>query len=557
MQNSSRDTEVLSYLKTLTLLCVEDNKTTQQLYKILFEELVNEVIFADNGIEGYQKYFNNHIDIIISDYEMPQSNGIEFIQKIREEDKTIPIIFASAIENVDIVIKALHYDVNSFVKKPICNDELLNAVQSCAKILIANQVLKQEKEKAEYTSYQEELGFAKELNILRNDFYYKMVSYESCINLVDFLYSPLDVLSGDAYSARHIDAKSTFYLMVDGMGKGVSASLTAMLMTSFVNYTIDKMLVFKNFDLNILIDESMKYIQAILLEEETLSIDFILSKNKENKLYYAKFAMPVLLMQDNKKSIIKIKSNNPPLSKWQTTFKIDSIDVSNIQKMLIYSDGVVENETIYENKPYSEFIEEDFLQSFTREDLKNSFYEKITEQEDDISLIYIQKLVPNSEDIANAVFDSTMEAVDKANGWYEDIWSSITNETEVAYHAGVVFSELFMNAYEHGNLGIDRSLKHNLLESDAYFETLAKKEKTCTKKIEVQIKKLIHGDTLYIVTYIIDEGDGFDTMELSQIFRNSKTFNGRGVFVSRKNSLGIYYNSKGNAVLYLNKVEKS
>ena len=56
------------------------------------------------------------------------------------------------------------------------------------------------------------------------------------ISLVDFLYQPLDVMSGDAYCARRIDKSSTFYLMVDGMGKGLSASLTAMIMTSFVNH---------------------------------------------------------------------------------------------------------------------------------------------------------------------------------------------------------------------------------------------------------------------------------------------------------------------------------
>ena len=63
-----------------------------------------------------------------------------------------------------------------------------------------------------------------------------------------------------------------------------------------------------------------------------------------------------------------------------------------------------------------------------------------------------------------------------------------------------------------------------------------------------------HNSYTYIVTQISDEGDGFDTQMLSEIFRNSAAFNGRGVFVSRKNSLGIYYNAKGNSVLFLNKV---
>jgi hypothetical protein len=56
------------------------------------------------------------------------------------------------------------------------------------------------------------------------------------------------------------------------------------------------------------------------------------------------------------------------------------------------------------------------------------------------------------------------------------------------------------------------------------------------------------------LTHIIDEGNGFNTQMLAQTFRNAAAFNGRGVFVSRKNSLGIYYNAKGNSVLFLHKV---
>jgi len=100
---------------------------------------------------------------------------------------------------------------------------------------------KELQDQQQYQSYQEDLAFAKELNILRNDFYYQMIDSAS-LSLVDFLYQPLDLISGDAYTARRIDINRTFYLIVDGMGKGLSASLTAMLMTSFINHIIDQMI---------------------------------------------------------------------------------------------------------------------------------------------------------------------------------------------------------------------------------------------------------------------------------------------------------------------------
>ena len=413
--------------------------------------------------------------------------------------------------------------------------------------------LKELQEKHDYNSYQEDLAFAKELNILRNDFYYQMID-STHISLVDFLYQPLDVISGDAYTARRIDKHRTFYLIVDGMGKGLSASLTAMIMTSFINHLIDKMIEHHSFSLDMLIRESMAYMKPILLDEESVAVDYILFDSAYDMLSYAKFAMPASLMQDKERNIIKIKSNNPPLSKYQAEYKINEYNVKNIEKFLFFSDGIVENMTLDNTATYADFIEDDFKHSFTRKDLKTKFFSRIDKAEDDITLIFINR-VPFEEAISyENSFETSLEEIDNASEWYEETWSNLTNDMKTSYKAGVVFTELYMNAYEHGNLGIDSQAKHQLLEDDIYFETLKEKEVDCQKKINVKISALKYGPSSYVITQITDEGDGFDTQILSEIFRNSKTFNGRGVFVSRTNSLGIYYNSKGTSVLYLHQI---
>ncbi|MBC8236752.1 MAG: response regulator, partial [Helicobacteraceae bacterium] len=344
MQDTAESLETYKYLQNLTLLCVEGDKTTQLLYTSIFQDLVKEIVFAQDGHSGYESFkdINRDIDILISDYSMPIMNGLEMIKNIRQIDKIIPIIFVSAIEDVQTIVQALSLEVNYFIQKPIQSHEIIKALENCAKLLIANATLKKQKEKSLYHSYQEDIGFAKELNILRNDFYYQMIDGDTTV-LVDFLYQPLDVLSGDAYCARCIAPLNSFYLMVDGMGKGLSASLTAMIMTSFVNHIIDKMLQTDSFDLAVLIHETMEYIKPILLDEEALAIDYIHIDDEEKTLYYAKFAMPVLLMENQESKIIRLKSNNGPLSKWQDTFNIDSYDISDIKKFLIYSDGIVEN----------------------------------------------------------------------------------------------------------------------------------------------------------------------------------------------------------------------
>jgi len=558
--NGYIDDSVSEYLKSLTLLCVEDSKTIQFIYRSIFKNLVKEIICAANGKEGYEIFHNSKIDLVISDYDMPVVNGIEMIEKIREDNKSIPIILVSAAQDIDVIVQALRLNVNNFLKKPIIATEVMQAIENVTKLLIADNYLKEQREKKikelekkeEYNLYQEDLAFSKELNILRNDFYYQMIEGQ-CNTLIDFFYKPLDILSGDSYSARKINEDIVFYFIVDGMGKGLSASLSSMLMTAYINHMVDKM--HSHFDIKNLIDLSLEYMKPILLDDEALSIDFIVINYKNVTMEYAKFAMPPSLLQSTDNTITKIKSNNPPLSKYTTNFTISNIDISKIIKFLFYSDGVVENSVRYDNKLYIDFIEKDFLLSFTKDEFREKLLWKIDDQEDDMTFIFINQLTINSRiSHTKKLFQSTLEALEEANEWYSNIWSAFTNNYKLSYNAGVVFSELFMNAYEHGNLGLDSETKHKLLNEDNYFSTLEERQKDCNKKITVSVDTITYNSSKYIITTIRDEGEGFDTQILSKIFRDKKNFNGRGVYISRQSSLGIYYNSSGNTVLFLHKL---
>ena len=555
------DESVLKYLESSTVLCVEDNLSTQMIYESIFEDTVTELILAYDGQEGYDKFINNDVDIILTDYSMPNLNGVDMIKKIRETNKSIPIILISSIEDLGVIKEAISLKIHHFIEKPIKVEEVLDAINDVSKVLIADLYIEEQrkarlqnlKDKTDYNSYQEKLAFSKELTILRNDFYYQMINLE-CSAMLDFMYKPLDTLSGDAYSARRIDDEISFYLLVDGMGKGISASLTSMIFTSFVNHVID---IAEEFNLHDLIRYSIEYIQPILLEEETLSIDFLLINCRTTKLQYAKFAMPVSLVQTKLNDIVKIKSNNPPLSKYTKDFKISEFDTTDSVKFLFYSDGLTENAVQEsEEKTYADYIENDFLHSFTKEELRQKLSSKILEQEDDITFIFINKLPFEDSDVISKSFDAKLGDIDTATEWYEEIWDKIDDNPNLHYKATTVFTELYMNAYEHGTLGIDKNEKHKLIEDGVYYDKLTELEVLHDKKISVKVNKISNLDATYIVTTITDEGDGFDTNDLKDIFINLRElkFNGRGIYMSREYSLGIYFNRKGNSVVFMHKI---
>ena len=555
-QAKNVDDSVLEYLQSSTILCVDDDASTLLIYKEILKSSVKELICAKNGQEGYNKFYKNKIDIIITDYSMPELNGLDMIKKIRLQDSEIPIILVSSIEDLDVMKSALSLHISNFIEKPIETSKIIDCIINASKILIANNFIEEKRKKKiialekkdEYNSYQEDLAFAKELNILKNDFYYQMIHLDY-IAMIDFMYKPLDILSGDAYSARKIDKNRIFFLVVDGMGKGISASLSAILFTSFVNHLIDTS---KEFNLNDIIHKSIEYIKPILLEEEALSVDYILLDCK--MMYYSKFSMPPSLVQTKDTNIVKIKSNNPPMSKYTKKFKISTYNTTNSIKFLFYTDGLIENLTRIEDRLYVDFIENDFLRSFTKEDMKEKLLWKIEEQEDDITFIYFNKLDLEDTLVEKKTFSTSLIDIDNASTWYGEIWDHLSDDSTLKYNSSVVFTELLMNAYEHGNLGLTSENKHKMLEDDTYFSNLETLEIACMKKITITINKIIYLNTVYVITTITDEGEGFNTDILSEIFRNKAQFNGRGVFVSRRSSLGIYYNSKGNEVLYLHKL---
>ena len=565
MSEVSESQLVRDYFKTLTLLCVEDTLTTLLIYEATFESLFKKVVMAKNGEEGLEALKNEEIDIILTDYDMPQMNGLEMITHIRSKDLKIPIIFVTAIEDSDVIIEALRLQVTNFLKKPINVDELLGVMDRTVKLIIADRTIEKEnrekmrklQERDEYISYQEELGFLKELNILKNDFYYQKVGKENQC-LIDFVYMPLDTLSGDAYSAREIEEERFFYLLVDGMGKGISAAFTSILMTAFVNYKIEKIAQGKKgFDLRYLINEAMHYIQPILLDSEMLAITFVELDMKKERLYYALFAMPPMLIENRFGEVEKIASNNPPMSSYTEQINIGEYDISESVKYLIYSDGLNENFLKDEEESYAKYLLDDFKHSLTREDFKRRFLEKIETPEDDVTAIFLHQLDLKKAHLVTKEISSSMQEIEATQMWYEEYLHTLTDDETVINNATLTFTEMIFKAHEHGNMGISYSTKHKMIADGSYWDYLEEQEKVYSKekRITISLYKIEYYENQnYIATNIIDEGDGFDTQILMKILRDKDGFNGRGVYLSRKLSAGIYYNKKGNDVTFLHKL---
>lgn len=110
----------------IKLLLVEDDSTFSYIIKNELQEIIGgyEVITAGNGAEGLKAWEEYHPDIIISDIDMPVMNGYQMVERIREMDGDIPILFTSTLTSPKDVKEGYKLGVNNYVKKPFVPDEL-------------------------------------------------------------------------------------------------------------------------------------------------------------------------------------------------------------------------------------------------------------------------------------------------------------------------------------------------------------------------------------------------------------------------------------------------
>ena len=138
-------------LKKFTLLYVEDDDVIRVELSQLLSNFFSMVHVAKNGKEGLRTFLENQdeIDLILTDLNMPELNGIEMIKKIRTIDNKIPIIFATAHSDSEFLAEAIKLRVQEYIVKPIDVRYLLSLFNDIVSNLYQEFLLKQQREELE------------------------------------------------------------------------------------------------------------------------------------------------------------------------------------------------------------------------------------------------------------------------------------------------------------------------------------------------------------------------------------------------------------------------
>ena len=131
--------DILKYSQQLRLLYVEDNKEIREVTYIVLKDFFYEVILSEDGKDGLEKFKNNKIDIVITDINMPNMNGLEMSKAIKNIAPNKPILIFSAHNEVKCFIDAIKIGIEGYILKPFDIEQFIQVLYKVIKNINISQ----------------------------------------------------------------------------------------------------------------------------------------------------------------------------------------------------------------------------------------------------------------------------------------------------------------------------------------------------------------------------------------------------------------------------------
>lgn len=113
-----------------TVLTVDDSPSIRQMVKVTLEPAGHQVIEASDGAQGLSKAQASRPDLVITDLNMPNMNGLELIRALRKLPQLtgLPIVFLTTESSDAIKQEAKSAGATGWITKPFKPEQLLAVV---------------------------------------------------------------------------------------------------------------------------------------------------------------------------------------------------------------------------------------------------------------------------------------------------------------------------------------------------------------------------------------------------------------------------------------------
>ena len=545
-------------------LIVDDELTNRLILRSLLKKQGYNTLEAENGQQAVELFHLHSPDMVFMDVMMPVMDGYEATRIIKKNagNHFIPVIFLTAMTDEDSLQACIDAGGDDFLVKPYEKFLLQSKIQAMERIASLNQKLR-----GMYSLIHREQEIAESVfnNALQKG-YIVNPNIRSVIR-------PAGTFSGDMILSEYSPTRDIHFFIGDFTGHGLSAALGAMPVSE-----VFRAMTAKGFAPEEILNGINKKLRQFLPVGMFLGAMLVRISHDLEQVTIFNAGMPELLVIDGKTNHIKhhVRSNSLPLG------VIDHIEAREIaqtlplfenDKLVLYSDGLTE--------AWSE-TDEEFGQERLEQVIESSQGNKVFEnilrqldqfcggrtQADDVTLVEILCTPDLLPSFSGHQHIKAKEHHFESKGDWEYVFSlkdrrlRETNPVPIIINhimemEGIeserqslftVLTELYVNALDHGVLGLESALKSDPEGFADYF-----------KQREKRLSELERGHIIFHITLenynslrsiqirIEDSGNGFDYHNHKIDTDKSHTdLSGRGILLVNDLCESLEYIGNGN-----------
>lgn len=136
--------------REVTILSIDDDQQICYALEALFMSQGWRAVSAGNVAQGLKMFSQFHPDVVLIDYHMPGTNGVQGVQMLRALDADVPIIVFTIEENQEVADNFLAAGASDFALKPIKAPDILSRINLHLRLL--EQIRKKETPANQYTA---------------------------------------------------------------------------------------------------------------------------------------------------------------------------------------------------------------------------------------------------------------------------------------------------------------------------------------------------------------------------------------------------------------------
>lgn len=134
------DENILKKLSKISVLLVEDDENTRFAIAQSLQIYCKNIKVAKDGLEGFDMFFKDSFDIVITDINLPNLNGLEMLNEIKKRTGHIESIIITSYDTSENIIASIKIGAYNYLRKPFKIEELQTTILLATKNLCDEKI---------------------------------------------------------------------------------------------------------------------------------------------------------------------------------------------------------------------------------------------------------------------------------------------------------------------------------------------------------------------------------------------------------------------------------